>query len=220
MASAGKDQAEAPPPGGEPTWLMLTRELAALAQNGLAYVQNPFDQDRYQRVRDIAARLVACGSGVPPEAVQRVLEAEHGYATPKIDVRGAVFVDDKVLLVRERRDGKWTLPGGFADVNDLPSQAAEREIVEESGYIARARKLAAVWDRRLHGQPPSLTHAYKLFFLCDLVGGSPTTSVETDGVGFYPLDALPPLSLPRVTGEHLARLLEHHHHPDLPTDFD
>jgi ADP-ribose pyrophosphatase YjhB (NUDIX family) len=196
------------------------RDLVALAQSGLTYAENPFDRDRYQRVLAIASRLVAAGSDALQPTVQRLLEVDRGYATPKVDVRGAVFLDDRVLLVRERRDGKWTLPGGFADVNDLPSQAVEREIREESGYVARARKLAAVWDRRLHGQPPTLTHAYKLFFLCDITGGSAATSTETDGVDFFSLEDLPPLSLPRVTAEHLRRLLLHHHQPDLPTDYD
>jgi ADP-ribose pyrophosphatase YjhB (NUDIX family) len=112
------------------------------------------------------------------------------------------------------------MPGGWVDVNDSPSGAVEREILEESGYQARAVKLAALYDRQLHPHPPSLYHIYKVFFLCDLVGGTPVHSAETDGVDFFPLDKLPELSVGRTLSTQIRRVFEHHQHRDLPTDFD
>jgi ADP-ribose pyrophosphatase YjhB (NUDIX family) len=135
-------------------------------------------------------------------------------------VRGAVFRDDMILLVKERSDGGWTLPGGWADVGDSPSDAVVREIVEESGYQTRAVKLLALYDRNKHAHTPYPYHAYKLFFLCELIGGAPAHSVETDDVAFFRRDAIPELSLTRITPAQIARLFEHYDHPDWPTDFD
>ena len=143
-----------------------------------------------------------------------------GYATPKIDVRGVVFRDDRVLLVRERIDGKWTVPGGWADVNDPPAHSVEKEIEQESGYTARATKVAAVWDRNKHDHPPFLFHTWKVFFLCELTGGEPRTSYETTGVDFFALDALPELSTGRSTAAQIRRMYQHHLDPTLPTEFD
>lgn len=207
----------------EPRWLDWAMRLQALSQNGLAFAANPFDIERYQAVRRIAGEMAAVGSGSTPDEVLQLLSAEAGYATPKIDVRGAVFQDDALLFVRERADGnRWTLPGGWADVGDTPSRNVEREVFEESGYQTRAVKVLAILDRRHHGHvPANLFHIYKVFFLCQLVGGAATTSVETEGAAFFAQDEIPPnLSLGRVTPVQVARIFEHHCHPELPTDFD
>lgn len=201
-------------------WLMWAQELQALAQSGLTYTKNPFEADRYIRVREIAAEIMATHSGLPAPQINATFEAQGGYATPKIDVRGVVFQDERILLVRELKDGLWTLPGGWGDVGEPPSRAAEREVWEESGYQVRAIKLLALYDRNLHPHPPGMWHIYKIFFLCELLGGSPSTSIETGGAEFFAEDALPPLSLPRVTESQLHRFFEHHRHPDWPTDFD
>ena len=135
-------------------------------------------------------------------------------------VRGVVFRDWKILLVRERSDGLWTLPGGWADVGDSPADAVVREIREESGFETRATKLLALLDRNRHGHPPVLRHYYKVFLRCEIVGGSPTTSHEIQAVGFFGEDEIPELSLPRIVPAQIARMCEHHRHPDLPADFD
>ncbi len=194
--------------------------MRALAQNGLTFTRDPFDRERYRELQRLAAELLAGELQIPPEQAEALWSGEEGYATPKVDVRGGVFSDDRVLLVRERADGKWTLPGGWVDVNDSPAAAVEREIREESGYTARAVKLAALIDRRRHPHPPSVHHIYKLMFVCELTGGQATTSSETDAVGFFPVAALPELSTGRVLAPQIARLYEHHLHPDLPTQFD
>ena len=137
-----------------------------------------------------------------------------------MDVRGAVFKGDQVLLVRERSDGKWTMPGGWVDVNDAPSDAVVREIFEESGYRAKALKLAALVDRNRHPHPPSVHHIYKLFFLCEITGGSPDHQRRNRRVDFFPVNALPELSTGRTLASQIARMYEHWLNRDLPTDFD
>jgi ADP-ribose pyrophosphatase YjhB (NUDIX family) len=203
-----------------PKWLEWARKLQAIAQNGLTYAKDPFDIERYESVREIAAQVVAVNSDVDLNYARDLFANEAGHATPKVDVRGAVFRGDTILFVRERQDGLWTLPGGWADVNESPSEAVVREVYEESGYCTRAVKLLALYDRNKHGHTPFPYHVYKLFFQCELMGGVASQSVETDGVAFFREDEIPELSLVRVTPAQVARLFEHYRHPDWPTDFD
>src|SRR5271170_6965220 len=135
-------------PAEDPEWLSIARELRALAQTGLTFTKDRFDRQRYERLRELAANMLAMGSGADYESILGILRRESGYATPKVDVRGAAFVDGRVLLVREISDGKWTLPGGWADVNQSAAECVVREIAEESGFTAQALKLAAVYDYR------------------------------------------------------------------------
>jgi ADP-ribose pyrophosphatase YjhB (NUDIX family) len=202
--------------------LEWARKVQAIAQNGLMFTHDQFDRERYEQLQQLVATILASELELPLERVQQFYSADDGYATPKVDVRGGVFDQDKVLMVRERSDGKWTLPGGWVDVNDAPSFAVEREIREESGYLAKAVKLAALFDKNnpAHGHPPGITHIYKLMFLCELTGGTATTSSETDAVEFFPVDSLPPLSTGRATESQIQRLYQHHLNKDLPTDFD
>jgi ADP-ribose pyrophosphatase YjhB (NUDIX family) len=202
------------------TLLEWARKVQAISQNGLAFTQDPFDRERYLKLQELVAALLAAELRVPPQLALAFWEGERGYATPKVDVRGGVFRGAQVLLVRERSDGRWTLPGGWVDVNDAPSEAVAREICEESGYRARAVKLTSLVDKNRHPHPPGVHHIYKLFFLCELTGGSPATSNETDAVGFFPVDALPELSLGRVLPQQIERLYCHQRDPALPTDFD
>ena len=205
----------------EPKWLEWGRALQTIAQNGLAYCKNPFDIERFESIRRIAAEILASGANMDPEPLEALFSAQEGYATPKIDVRGAVFREDTILLVSELIDqGRWTLPGGWADLTDSPSQAVIREIEEESGYQARAVKLAAVYDRNQRGHPYSYFSTYKLFFLCELTGGAPVNSLETGGVAFFKEDSLPELSTSRVTPDEIHMLYRHYRDPGLPTEFD
>lgn len=203
-----------------PEWLEWARRLQAIAQTGLTYAQDPFDIERYTSVRSIAAEMISNAAGIPAPDLVHLFSRDSGYATPKVDVRAAVFRDNRILLVREREDACWTLPGGWADVGDSPSVAAVREVKEESGYDVVARKLVAVYDRDLHGHPPIPFHAYKLFFLCELTGGDSQTSYETDAVDFFAAHALPPLSLTRITALEIAHMFDHYLHPELPVSFD
>ena len=202
------------------TVLAWARKVQAIAHNGLMFSQDPFDRERYTQLQDLVAAILSAELGIPVGAAKALWDKEDGYATPKVDVRGGIFDGDKVLLVRERSDGKWTLPGGWVDVNDAPSEAVVREIYEESGYRAKAIKLAALVDRNRHPHPPSVHHIYKLFFLCELTGGTATISNETDAVEFFPVSALPELSRGRALASQIDRLYVHQINRDLPTDFD
>ena len=202
--------------------LQWARKVQAIAQNGLEFTKDPFDRERFEQLQQLVATILSSEVGISSGQLQGLWVGDEGYATPKVDVRGAAFDQDKVLLVRERSDGKWTLPGGWVDVGDSPASAVEREIREESGYLAKAVKLAALFDKNnpAHGHPPSILHIFKLFFLCEITGGKATLSNETDGVEFFQVNSLPPLSIGRTTQSQIARLYEHHLNRSLPTDFD
>src|SRR5918993_3394077 len=201
-------------------WLRWARRVQALAQNGLTFSRDPFDIERYVALREVAVEIVAAHTTLPVDTVRDLFAAGSGYATPQVDVRGAVFREDgALLLVRERSDGAWTVPGGWVDVGESPSEAVEKEVREESGYIVRASKLLAVLDRDRHGHPPSGHHVYKLFLRCEMLGGDAAPpGIETDAVGFFERQHIPPLSLTRVTPEQIARLFQHYEHPEWPTD--
>ncbi len=204
----------------EPAWLEWARRLNALAQTGLTFAESPYDIEQYTAIRTIAAEMIAQGAGADTSQVLDLLACDAGYATPNVDVCVVVFQDGKILLVQERSDGMWTLPGGWADVGDSPADAVVREIREESGYETRATKLLALLDRNLHNHPPHVNHIYKVFIRCEIIGGSPTTSHEIQGVGFFAEDDIPELSLTRNVPSQIARMFEHYRQPGLPTDFD
>jgi len=207
----------------EPRWLSWARELQALAQTGLAFTKDPYDRERYERLRVLAAEILAEHAGLPVARLLALFGRETGYATPKVEVRAAVFDErGRVLLVREALDrDRWTLPGGWADVNLTPAQNVVKEVREESGYDVRVEKLAAVWDRQRQGHPPSAWSCYKLFFVCRVTGGAARTSIETTAVEWFEARALPEdLSLGRTLPAQILRLFEHAADPSLPTDFD
>jgi len=204
----------------EPRWLRLAREISAMAQTGLAFTKDPYDRLRYERLRELSAEMLAQGSAADYERILESLRGETGYATPKVDVRGAAFRDGRVLLVREITDGKWTLPGGWADVNQTAAQCVVREIAEESGFEARALKLAAVHDYQTRNHPHHKDSIYKLLFICEIVGGEARTSNETSEVGFFARHDLPPLSVGRSTAAQIELMFRHRDDPELPTEFD
>ena len=205
----------------EPNWLKWAKQLAALAQDGLTFSENAYDRERYEQMRAIAAEMMAEGFDLEKKSVLNLLGREEGYATPKVDVRGAAFRDGKILLVREALDGGWTLPGGWADPCQSPTEAVAREVFEESGFEVRVTKLAAVYDRSKHPHLPLVPfHIYKLFFLCEITGGAATESHETTGVDFFAPDNIPDLSISRTLPFQIARMFDHHRHGTLPTDFD
>ncbi len=203
--------------------LRIGIRLSALAQDGLTYGADDYDLDRYRQVGSLAVELLSALSGRPADELTVELGHDSGYATPKIDVRGVIFDDqERLLLMRERTDGRWSLPGGWADPGDAPSVAVTREILEETGYDSSAVKLIACWDREVQGnQPPLPVSVYKLFFLCRPNGNvQEPSALETLDVGWFAIDALPPLSLGRVNRHQVERALAHHRDPSLPTEFD
>jgi ADP-ribose pyrophosphatase YjhB (NUDIX family) len=205
-----------------PKWLVWTRELQAVAQTGLAFCRNDYDRERYETVRALTARIMAEYSGAPPEFLDKLYAGETGYATPKVDVRGAVFRGGEILLVQELSDGgRWTLPGGWGDIDLTPSENVEREVREEAGLIVKATKLALLVDRDRAGHQPAYPfHIYKLFFLCDAAGETAKKEGETGEARYFPVGALPELSSSRVLPEQIRRLHAHFLDPQLPTEFD
>jgi ADP-ribose pyrophosphatase YjhB (NUDIX family) len=206
----------------EPAWLVWARELPAIAQTGLTFASSTFDRERYTAIRSVAARMMVMHSDASFARVEGLFAEQTGYATPKVDVRGAVIEDGRILLVRETADcGRWTMPGGWADANQSPSECVIRELREESGLEVTVRKLAAVYDRARQGHPPHPFHVYRLFFLCDVVGGAPKAGLETSEVAFFGENEIPKeLSMERILPHQIRRMFEHARDKELPADFD
>jgi ADP-ribose pyrophosphatase YjhB (NUDIX family) len=201
-------------------WIAWARQMQALAQTGLTYAQNPFDRQRYEKLEALAVEIFASQSGEAHAIVEGWFRVQPGYATPKVDVRGCCFREGRVLMVRERQDGRWCLPGGWADVGDRPADAACREVREESGFTCEARKVVGVFDANRQGRPLPAFHAFKLVFLCEITGGFAQPDHEILEVGFFPRDALPELSSWRTTPAQLEECFAHLDDPTRPAAFD
>ena len=200
-------------------WIDWAQEIFSLSQAGLAYSQNPFDLGRYKRLQEITAEIIANQSEIAKESVLKSFSMQAGYITPKVDVRGAVVQEGKILLIQERADGRWAMPGGWADLGNSPASVAEREVWEESGFRVKAEKVVAVLDAN-RIEPFEFYHAYKIIFLCKLLEGEPRTSDETLAVDFFDLDHLPPLSSYRTNETMLQEVFAHVENPDRRTVFD
>jgi ADP-ribose pyrophosphatase YjhB (NUDIX family) len=192
----------------QPVQIAWAREIFSLSQAGLTYSKNEFDLARYRRLQEIAAEMISRQSELTKEAVLGSFTMQIGYATPKIDVRGAVVQDGRILLVQEKIDDRWSMPGGWADLGEVPSEMVIREVREESGFEVRVEKLIAVYDANRIA-PMEFYHAYKLIFLCTIVGGEARASIETLGVDFFAPDALPPLSEFRTNRAMIAEAFAH-----------
>ncbi|MDJ0531614.1 MAG: NUDIX hydrolase [Xenococcaceae cyanobacterium MO_207.B15] len=203
-------------------WIEWARKLQAISQTGLHYATDQFDQERYRRIGVISSEILASHTNLSVDDFLQLNAAEFGYATPKVDVRGVIFKDAKILLVREIADnGRWTLPGGWADVNQTPSESVIREVFEESGFQTRVVKLLAVYDREKQQHPPAFPyHIYKLFFHCEIIGGEAKVSIETSEIAWFGEDEIPELSESRVKKSQISRFFEYYQQPNLPTDFD
>jgi ADP-ribose pyrophosphatase YjhB (NUDIX family) len=200
-------------------WIDWAREIYSLSQSGLTYSGNPYDIDRYQRLQEITAEMIASQSELAKEAVLESFSMQAGYITPKIDVRGAVLREGRILLVQERADGKWALPGGWADLGDSPSSMVEREVWEESGLRVKAEKVVAVIDAN-RIEPFEFYHAYKIIFLCRLLEGEPRPNFEILAVDFFERDRLPSLSSYRTNESMLQEVFAHVADPNRPAAFD
>jgi ADP-ribose pyrophosphatase YjhB (NUDIX family) len=203
-----------------PQWLRWIKRLQAIAQDGLTYSRDDYDLGRYEQLRELAAEMLAAHSTNTLEEARDLLVLETGPATPKVDVRAAVFEDDRILLVKEPGEAGWSVPGGWADVGESPSESAARETLEESGYSVRPVRLLAAYDRDRHGHPPMAYHVYKLVYLCELLADEPLADVDADAVGFFGEQEIPDLSVTRITGAQISRLFQQHRDPGIPTDFD
>ena len=205
---------------GQQRWLQWAVELQALAQAGLAYTKDDFDRERFLRVREIAAEIVSARSGLSLEAVEGLFCNESGYQTPKMDCRAAVFASGKILLVQEKADGLWSLPGGWVDVYESVRSNLVKEVREEAGMDVEPLRLIALHDRNRHNPPPFAYGVCKVFALCRLLGGEFQPNAESAGCGFFAEDGLPPLSLTRNTSEQIALCFRAYDDPDMPVEFD
>jgi len=207
----------------DPDWLTWTREMQAIAQTGLEFTRDPYDRERYQMLRDLAVRILAAHTDAPAARIADLFATETGYTTPKLDVRAAVFNQaGEILLVREAVDqNRWTLPGGWADVNLTPAENCAKEVREESGYEVRVERLVALWDRTRQGHGPLIFSVAKAVFLCSVTGGVPATSLETSGIGWFRRDSVPDdVSVGRTLKAQILRLFDHAADPARPPEFD
>jgi len=204
----------------ESFWLKIARELQAMSQSGLAFSENEYDIQRYKRLNKMSAEILSEYSNLDKEVIEKIFLNLPGYATPKIDVRSAVIKDGKILLVKEMQDGCWSMPGGWADIGDYPSEVAVRETKEESGYDVKVKKLAAVFDANRADRDLEFYHAFKLIFLCELTGGEPDPDHEILDVGFFDLENLPQLSRYRTNMKFINEIKAHLANPERSTSFD
>jgi len=184
-------------------WLDWAVELQALAQAGLTYGKDVYDLERYTRIREIAAEMIAHQADMPLEKVQQLFCNETGYQTPKLDTRAAIFRDDRILLVKER-DGRWSLPGGWVDVNVSVKENTIKEVKEEAGLDVRAELVIAVQDREKHNLPVYAHKVCKVFVLCSVLGGEFVRNTETTESDYFVLEELPPLAEEKNTREQIA----------------
>lgn len=180
-------------------WLEWAKQIQAISQAGLAYSKDIYDLERFEMLRDLSVEIMNQYTEVESDKIKTLFASETGYATPKVDVRGVIFEQDKILLVREKLDGDWTLPGGWADIGLSPKEVVVKEVKEEAGLEVQPVRLLGVLDKKFHDHPPAASHVYKMFILCEVTGGEAQAGLETLQVGYFSEDELPPLSAERVT---------------------
>lgn len=203
-----------------PLWLQWAREIQSLSQTGLTYATKGYDGQRYRRLMEISAEIIHSYTNLEKKLLVDNFLAQPGYATPKVDVRGAVIRNGNILLVQEQQDKRWCMPGGWAEVGELPSQSIIRETKEESGFKVAPQKLIGVYDANRGAKPTEFYHAYKIVFLCAIVGGQACSSEETSAVDFFSFHDLPPLSRFRTNDRHIADIQAHLMEETSPTVFD
>ena len=207
-------------------WLRWAKQVQAISQSGLTFTRDPYDVERYEQLQRLAAEMMSHHCDTETAVIHNLFTQHTGYATPKVGVRAAVFRENvagsEILMVKETYgDALWTVPGGYADVGDSPSEAIVREVWEETGYEVKPVKLTAVYDIDKQGQPERPFSLYRLFFLCKIIGGQPIDgNVEIEAVDFFPQQKLPPLSSDKITKPQISRQFDHFQQPDLATDFD
>ena len=220
---------EQAPAAADAEWLDWVSRLRAIAQTGLGYSRDGYDLQRFREVREIAELMLAAIAAAPVAQVRDLYLPERGYPTPKVDVRAGVFRHGEVLLVRETSDGRWSLPGGWADEHASPRQNVEREVFEEAGCRVMAVQLVAIKDRNRHPYlPRRLESVYKLLFLCELESAAGLealdVNLETTAAAFFPLSGLPPLSPGRTLAADIEVLAEaliaHQRQRPVPVYFD
>lgn len=189
--------------------LNLIKRLKSLAETGLVYANDDYNKERYTELREISLKLMSAISNQPLKGLQNFFLPEKDYPTVKVDVRGFVLNEfDEILMAQERIDDKWTIPGGWADVGDSPSEAVCKEIREETGLEAEVVRLLAIYDKRCHPHPPEPYYIYKIMFLCKVTGGELRHGFDMQGADFFPMKQLPELSKDRILESQLKQLFK------------
>lgn len=201
-------------------WLEWAKRIQALSQSGLAFSKDIYDIERYEELRMISAEILAEHTELDMKKIKDLFLNDTGYQTPKVDVRGVIFQDDKLLMVKEKLDNRWSLPGGFCDIGQSAAENIIKEVKEESGYDVVPTKLLAVWDKNKHPHPPEPFHYYKLFIQCEIIGGQPMAGIETSDIKFFPESHIPNLSANRVVESQIKTLFEFSRDPNKETLFD
>lgn len=192
----------------------LAARIRALSQTGLVYSKDDYDRDRYEELLNLSDQITALVSGQTVEVIKDCFFIENDYVTPKVDIRAVIFNErEEILLVQERADGCWSLPGGWADVGYSPGEVAVKEVKEETGLEVIPGHLLAVMDKKCHNHPPALHYAYKIFIQCEIVGGKQGVAFDILGCGFFAQDNLPPLSLDRVLKSQIDLMFEYKNDP-------
>lgn len=204
----------------EPKWLEWAKQLQAISQAGLTYSKDIYDLERFELIRKISIEILSQHTDADQEMIKHLFANETGYATPKVDIRGVVFKDHKILMVKENTDGGWSLPGGWGDIGLSPSEVVVKEVKEESGFDVKAVKLIGILDKKCHPHPPSPYHVYKIFILCEIIGGQAKEGIETSAVDFFAKDQLPQLSEERITKSQIQLAFKHLYHSQEPAAFD
>jgi ADP-ribose pyrophosphatase YjhB (NUDIX family) len=192
----------------QPKWLEWAKQIQAISQAGLTYSKDIYDLERFEQLRSLSIDILNEYTEVGTDKIKTLFASETGYATPKVDIRGVVFKEDRILLVKERMDGAWALPGGWADIGLSPKEVVVKEIMEESGFEVKPIRLLGILDKKFHDHPPEAFHIYKIFILCEITGGQAKEGMETLEVGFFEENHLPPLSIERNTEKQVKGLFE------------
>lgn len=201
-------------------WLDFAIRIQSIAQAGLQYGKDPYDKERYEELRRIAAEMIAEKTDISVEKVYGLFCNETGYQTPKVDTRAAVFVDDKILLVHEN-NGTWSLPGGWCDVDQSIASNTEKEVKEEAGFTVKAEKLIAVQDWRKHNVTNYAYGVVKAFVMCRYESGNFEENIETTEIAFFGKDEIPDhLAVEKCTREQILMCFEAYEKPEMPTLFD
>ncbi len=197
------------------------KRIQALAEIGLEFSQNTFDIERYTEIQEIALQLMTQVTDVPVEKILPVIQDKNGYKTPKVDVRAAVFNEHgQILLIQEKADNRWAMPGGWADVGYSPSEVAVKECFEEAGIKVETTRLLAVLDKQKQNMPPAFEYVYKIFLQCKKLDNNISTGSETIGVGWFNENELPELSTPRNTEQQLRKMFQYHRGENPEPIFD
>lgn len=201
-------------------WLDWAKQIQAIAQAGLTYSKDIYDIERFEQLRDMSVEMMSEQTGEDKKKIRGLFANETGYQTPKVDIRAVIFKEGRLLLVKERQDKGWSLPGGWADVGFSPTEVAIKEVFEESGFHVKATKLLAVLDKKCHPHPPSPYHVYKLFIACEIIGGEARSGIETSRVEFFHKNELPTLSMDRNTETQIMQMFDQYDNPSADVQVD